>query len=163
MLVTSVFERQQLPVTVTRDVSLTSAWPPALSSLLHRSHFRHNLCQSLPSEDTFSAAEQRDKRWGQRSQRSSFYTHQNCIIPAVNLTTNTVVMSPHYISPRDNDRIVCNAWKSCHGNRTNGATAVRRGRSQRHWECLCTIQDAAVMSSEWTVVYVLALMWRVPH
>lgn len=41
---------------VTGGVLLTSAWPPAFRSLLQRSHLRHNLCQSFPSDDTFSAA-----------------------------------------------------------------------------------------------------------
>lgn len=36
--------------------ALTSACPPGVRVLLQRSHFRQNLCQSLPREDTFSAA-----------------------------------------------------------------------------------------------------------
>lgn len=37
---------------------LTSAWPPGFSVLLQRSHFRQNLCQSFPNDDTFSAVEE---------------------------------------------------------------------------------------------------------
>lgn len=36
----------------------TSAWPPGFSVLLQRSHFRQNLCQSFPKDDTFSAAKE---------------------------------------------------------------------------------------------------------
>lgn len=36
----------------------TSAWPPGFNVLLQRSHFRQNLCQSLPKDETFSAAEE---------------------------------------------------------------------------------------------------------
>lgn len=36
--------------------ALTSACPPGVRVLLQRSHLRQNLCQSLPREDTFSAA-----------------------------------------------------------------------------------------------------------
>lgn len=45
-------------------IPLTSAWPPAVRSLLQRSHLRHSLCQSFPSDDTFSAANQRQKTEG---------------------------------------------------------------------------------------------------
>lgn len=42
----------------TRLRDRTSAWPPGFSVLLQRSHFRQNLCQSFPKDDTFSAAEE---------------------------------------------------------------------------------------------------------
>ena len=38
----------------------TSAWPPGFNVLLQRSHFRQNLCQSFPKDDTFSAAEEEE-------------------------------------------------------------------------------------------------------
>ena len=36
----------------------TSEWLPGVNVFLHFAHFRQPLCQSLPSEDTFSAANQ---------------------------------------------------------------------------------------------------------
>lgn len=39
----------------------TSAWPPGFSVLLQRSHFRQNLCQSFPKDDTFSAAKEEEE------------------------------------------------------------------------------------------------------
>lgn len=38
--------------------TLTSAWPPELRVLLHFSHLKQGLCQSLPREVTFSAETQ---------------------------------------------------------------------------------------------------------
>ena len=45
-----------------RQGGLTSACPPGFRILLQRSHFRQNLCQSFPSEDTFSAEDTADRR-----------------------------------------------------------------------------------------------------
>lgn len=52
--------RQHRSLTPPAPAALTSACPPGVRVLLQRSHFRQNLCQSLPREDTFSAA--RDTR-----------------------------------------------------------------------------------------------------
>lgn len=38
-------------------LAFTSACPPGVRVLLQRSHFKQNLCQSLPREETFSAVE----------------------------------------------------------------------------------------------------------
>lgn len=46
--------------TIPEDIR-TSAWPPGFSVLLQRSHFRQNLCQSLPKDETFSAAEREER------------------------------------------------------------------------------------------------------
>lgn len=43
------------------SLPLTSAWPPGFNVLLQRSHFRQNLCQSFPKDDTFSAAEEEEE------------------------------------------------------------------------------------------------------
>lgn len=58
-------------------VSLTSAWPPAFRSLLQRSHLRHNLCQSLPSDDTFSAAHKRQKTEG-KGKGENIFIKEHC-------------------------------------------------------------------------------------
>lgn len=41
---------------------VTSAWPPGFRVLLQRSHFRQNLCQSFPKDDTFSAVGQEETK-----------------------------------------------------------------------------------------------------
>lgn len=53
--------------------ALTSACPPGVRVLLQRSHFRQNLCQSLPREETFSAAG-RHERAGERLPGTSAQT-----------------------------------------------------------------------------------------
>lgn len=63
---------------------LTSAWPPAFRSLLQRSHLRHNLCQSFPSDATFSAAHERQEtRHSFTRENGITASHRACVCVCV--------------------------------------------------------------------------------
>lgn len=86
------------PCSVLCGVLLTSAWPPAFRSLLHRSHLRHNLCQSFPSDDTFSAAHEKTKDGDRRG---------------TGVSANIRIKQHLYIHNGEQQRL-CSPSPSCH-------------------------------------------------
>lgn len=135
--------------TVTGGGLLTSAWPPAFRSLLQRSHLRHILCQSFPRDDTFSAAHERQKTWGGETGECK-HSHKAAFIY---ITVNNSLQFLHRLCLCMSNNVALN-HSSQRGMTSLTASPSRimislywgGGGILGYWECLCTTQDAVMMS-----------------